>query len=150
VGWLTELKRDNEAKHQIFQLQCELEDTSKAMQARTAGMKTGSDEYRQTLAEFSNDASLIIAAMKQIQTDRMLDRASRWNVAYPSPPFGTDDDTDMWAWHPVHGRHYLTDEGLSHLRREVYREWEMWSRPWLSWGAIAISIVSLLVAIFKP
>lgn len=112
-------------------------------------MPHGSDEWRQTFAQFSNEAELLVSEIRAIETAQMLRRARRWKVALPAEPFGEDEETEYWGWYGAHRRHYLRDAGLSYLRREVYQEWEMWSKPWLSITAVGISLVSLAISLLK-
>ena len=145
MGWLWHLKRNSDDRQKLVQLQGELDDISKQFRTDTDHLKTNSDEYRAALGAYGNDLGLVIAQIRAIETEQMLRKTTRWRVPVPMRPYNMEE-TEYWEWHQLHGRYYLTDIGLSRLQREVYHEWEMWSKPWLSWTAIAISVVSLIVA----
>ena len=94
--------------------------------------------------------SVIQADIAKVETDRAIKRAGQWEVPFPQKPYGTDEDTEHWKWHPVHATHYLSDEGKMRLRREVYLEMDIRSRPLLTWAALIISVVSLAVSALAP
>jgi len=136
-------------RDKILNHQRQLDELSDEFHQKAQAIKWGSDEFEKLGADYMHEVSTVLAGIAEIETARIVRKAHHWRVPVPTTPFGTEDDNDFWQWHKPHGRHYLSEQGMSALRREIYNEWEMWSKPWLSWGAITISVVSLAVALFK-
>lgn len=113
-------------------------------------MKRRSHEYQEAISEFFHDLDEISSEIAEIETKQMLRRAKKWRIPVPPRPFRDKEISDSWEWHDVHAMFYLKDTAISRIRKEVYQEWEMWSKPWLSWMAILISVTSLAVSVFKP
>lgn len=59
-------------------------------------------------------------------------------------------DIHPYQTYIVHGRYYLTEEATRRIRRDVYNEREMLMKPWLTWLAVLISVISLVVSVLKP
>jgi len=114
------------------------------------GLAERGDEYQMIYSGFRNEMDLLNDEIDSVETRRAISEAVRWRVPVPARPAGYEDSNEFWQYSSITGRSYLTEAGLTHLRREVYKEWEMWSKPWLSWGAIAISVISLGFSLFKP
>jgi hypothetical protein len=150
MGWWKDLFRYRDERHELIQLEHELDRNSELFREETAGMKPRSDEYQQLLSKFAHEANFLIARIKEIKTDRALRKAGYWEVAVPSRPFTGEPDTDVWEWDSDHDRYYLTDAALSTIRKETHQEWEMATKPLLSWGAIIISVAALIVSALKP
>lgn len=119
-------------------------------QVAEAGAVPASREWRSIHSQFENELSLIRANIGEIETRKTLRMAGKWDVPVPPPPYYSSDGHPYWSWHGVHARYYINEDGKAFVRREVYAERDMRSRPYLAWAAIAISVVSLAVAALKP
>lgn len=146
------LARSRDDRVRLAELEYEIEDLIKAFRAEVErrGLKEGTDAYESAYSGFHNDLDLLHAEINQIQTRRLLARAASWLVPIPPRPRAAEDDTEYWWWCRVHGTHYLTDRGRTHLRREVYQEIDLRYRQVPSWAALAISVISLVVSVLKP
>lgn len=149
MGWWGDLLENNTERQAIVQLNYEIQRLSERYTADTANLKFRSNEWQEVFSRFVHEVDTIGASIAQIETEQMIRRAERWRVPIPMRPYGSEESTEIWIWHAPHARHYLSNVALSKYRREVYQEWEMWSKPWLSWGAIIISVISLIVAVTK-
>lgn len=151
MEWIRDLIEVNNERHQVAQLRWEIADLDKAYsEARRHPMPCLCEECRQLGMQHSHERATAAAAISQIETRRAIVRAGRWQVPLPSQPADVEQDNEFWHWSSKHGKFYLTDAGIAHLRREVFLERDLRTKPWLSWAAIAISLVSLIVVIFKP
>jgi hypothetical protein len=93
MGWWKDLFRYRDERHELIQLEHELDRNSELFREETAGMKPRSDEYQQLLSKFAHEANFLIARIKEIKTDRALRKAGYWEVAVPSRPFTGEPDT---------------------------------------------------------
>jgi hypothetical protein len=150
MGWLKNLKRFRDERHQLIQLRHGIDRAEQSFREKVEGLKHADEEYQYHLGEFFHELDMLRAEIGEIETAQMQRSASEWRVPIPARPFRKEEATDLWEWHDPHERYYLSENGLSRLRREVYQEWEMWSKPWLSWAAIAISLFSLAISVLKP
>lgn len=150
MDWVKTLFQHRNDRHELIQLTYQLEYLSRQFVEKTAGLKAKSSEYQDMLSLFAHESEVVAARIGQIETDRTLRRAYRWRIPMPHRPYAEGEDSDFWQWNAFHGRYYLTDQAMSIIRKEAYQEWEMATKPWLSWGAIAISTAALIVAALKP
>lgn len=149
MGWLAEMVKYRDERLELVQLRYAIEDSFARFSEQTAGLRKRSDEYQKLLAEYSHFGDDTYAQISRIETAQAMRRARHWRVPVPQQPLGEDQESETWEWHSAHGRYYLTDTAISRLRREAYQEWEMWSKPWLSWGAILISVTSLVISVLR-
>ena len=113
---------------------------------KQAGPK-GTDSYEGLVSEMFSQLDALLHELKQIETRHRLRVARYWGV--PIPPWPDSDKKNQhWERSPYRAW-VLSDEGHKHLRREIAVEVEIFAKPWLSWGAVVISVVSLVVAAFK-
>lgn len=152
MDWIKQLLKNNERRQNLIQLKHQLNHLSNEFSARTEGLKIGSDEFQSLAASYGPDADEIISEIEQLETQRMLEKAERWSIAIPQRPYGYHNvaDTNFWTKNHTHNAYYLTDEAKQIIRRQVFEEREMLTKPILSWAAIIIAVISLLVAVFKP
>lgn len=111
-----------------------------------------SDEWNLVYGEYDNDRDLLQSEIDEIETANSIRRAKAWGVPIPPRPIWSEEpvyDDNYWDWSRVHGKYYLNAEGKALLRREAYAEMEMFYKPWLTWAALAISIISLVFSILK-
>ncbi|RWI20334.1 hypothetical protein [Mesorhizobium sp.] len=135
-------------RNAIAQLNYRIDDLSNDFRSEVAerNLKRGSDEYEQAYVTFRNEYDLSTSEVEAIETLKMLSSARRWEVAVPQPPTDDHDESEYWSWNSSHGRHYLSQNGKRYIRHAVAEEMDILFRPYLSWAAIAISIVSLIVS----
>lgn len=150
MGWLGDLKRFRDDRDKLIQLRHQRERHLERLNETTAGLKRNSNDYQIAVSDYFNTVDLVDAEIAKIETAQTLRRAEQWRIPIPQRPYKRDEDTDFWEWHAVHGRYYLTEEAMRRVRRDVYEEREMWLKPWLSWLAVLISVVSLAVSVLKP
>lgn len=146
MSWIKELLRDRDERHQLIQLGHEIEKNAQDFRESSAGLKRNSNEYHELISELDNERRLLDAEIAEIETERMLRKAHFWRVPVPRYPMDDSEQDDNWRWHSVYGRYFLSVKALRDLRREIYQEREMWTRPYLSWTALVISVISLLTA----
>jgi hypothetical protein len=116
----------------------------------TKGLKTDSDEFRRTLSGFGNDAALVAAEIDAIETRQVLDDAERFRIPVPHRPWNEDEqDADFWEWSTIHRTYYLTSEAKWRIRRHIYEERDMATKPLLSVIALALSFLSVIIALWK-
>ena len=141
--------RDN--RHRLAALRYDLEDSAQAFQRKIIekNLKRRSDEYEQLYWDHDTNRQLIESEIDQIETKNLIARAKSWGVPIPSRPSSESEENIYWYWCRVHGHFYLTDEGKALLRREAYAEMEMRFKPWVTWLALSISVVSLAVSLLK-
>ena len=100
----------------------------------------------------AHDVFLYSDLMNRLETNRRVRSAWRFGVPLPKKPKKYEGSFE-WDWCPSLNEHQLTQEGHKLLRREIAIERELRHKPWLSWGAILIAglslLVSLAVAIWK-
>lgn len=149
MGWLQSFGKSNEERYRLIQLRHEMDRLSNSLRNETKGLQSSSEEFGRLLGDFSNSIDLVVAEISEIETGQMLRRVEQWKIPLEPRPY-SDASTEAWEWNRIHGRHYLTPLAMSRIRREAYQEWEMMTKPYLAWAAIAISIVSLIVSVFKP
>jgi hypothetical protein len=149
MKFLRILKARADERNDLIQLKHELDALYRRHQQETASLKSDTDEFRNAVFNYACEAGIIIAEIADIETHAMLRRCTYWRVPVPSRPYGDDNEHPYWEWHSEHGRYYLSDVGLKELRRGIHEEWEMWSKPWLSLTAIAISVFSLAVSLLR-
>ncbi|MBP1852724.1 hypothetical protein [Rhizobium halophytocola] len=150
MSWLGDLKRSQRERQELIQLRRDIDDCDKELQRQLEGLKPRDDLYQSRLGAYIHNVGTLEAAVAQIETAQMRRRAERWRIPLPPRPREEAYATDFWEWHDKHGKYYFSEKALSQIRRELYMEWEMWWKPWLSWLAIGISFLSLAIAIFKP
>ncbi|GLK86027.1 hypothetical protein [Ancylobacter defluvii] len=113
-----------------------------------AAGRPGSDAYESLAAGLQAESEPYLEELFGIETRQRIRTARRWGVPIPPRPYGHEGD-HYWE-RSRYGEWVLTDEGHKHLRRETAVEVETFAKPWLSWIAIIISVVSLVVAaVFK-
>lgn len=132
----------SQLRHEMQQLTNELRQMEKAQ-----NLKPGAAKYNESLLSLFNAYELVSAKLSAIEHHQAIRRAIRWQV--PVPSHKMEGYADEWTWHNAHHQYYLNSAGIARIRRECYLEMEMRFKPWLSWIAVCISVVSLLVAIFK-
>ncbi|AVA21591.1 hypothetical protein [Rhizobium sp. NXC24] len=154
MGLLSKLLKWRDDRHRLATLRYDLEDVDAAFRTKMQKekLRRGSDEWQHAYADYDNQRELLDAEIDQIETQNHIRRARAWSVPIPSRPISEDPvyDDKYWIWSRVHGTYYLTDEGKALLRRETYAEIEMRYKPWTTWVAVGISIISLAISIFKP
>lgn len=135
-------------RNAIAQLNYRIDDLSNDFRSEVAerNLKRGTDEYEQAYGSFRNEYDLSAAEVEAIETLKMLSSGRRWGVPVPRSPTDDHEDNEYWAWNSIHGRHYLSQNGRRYIRHAVAEEMDILFRPYLSWAAIAISIVSLIVS----
>ncbi|MER9028192.1 hypothetical protein [Mesorhizobium sp. M0674] len=84
----------------------------------------------------------------QIETRRRLRLARRYGVPVPLRP-DVAVDSEYWDWELGLYEHTLSTKGHYLLRREIAAERELVFKPWLSWVAIILSFLSLIIAAAK-
>lgn len=146
MGWFSDLKEYRDDRHALIQAHHQREAIAKRWREERPANKR-SDEYQKFLSDIAFEDEGVQAEIAEIETRQMLRRAARWRVPIPLRPYKEDEGNEWWDLHRMHGTYYLTDRGLSHLRREAYQEWEMWTKPWLSIIAVAISMASFGLAL---
>ncbi|MFI0843522.1 hypothetical protein [Mesorhizobium sp. IMUNJ 23232] len=148
MGWLESLLRYRNERDELIRLRHGLEYNNATFKEKTADLSKRSQEYRDAVNEGANEHYLMSAEIAEIETAQMLRKAARWRIHVPLRPTN-EDDTEMWEWNVIHGRHYLSEKAMMQIRRDAYQEFEMRSKPWLSWMAILISIISLVVSVLR-
>ncbi|WP_159598750.1 hypothetical protein [Starkeya nomas] len=106
----------------------------------------GTRAYEALEGGLQHEQEPLIDELLTIETRQRIRTAHRWGVPIPPRPYGRDRD-QYWD-RSRYSEWVLTDEGHKHLRRETAVEVELFAKPWLSWIAIAVSVVSLAVAAF--
>ena len=149
MGWIQDIKLYQADRDALIALRYDLEEIDEAFRKRTAGLKSHEDEYQHRLGEYFDELDYSRAEIAQIETKQMRRRTARWRIPLPQRPKKFEEKDEFWDWHAPHGQHYLSEKAMSHLRREIHTEWEMWWKPWLSWFAIIASFLSLAISIFK-
>lgn len=150
MGTFAGLLKRREEYNRVVQLRYELRDLYNEFRNATEGLSPGAEDYREKQSAYDNERDLAGAEIDQIQTKHAFQRALYWGIPIPQLPKEHKLENDFWEWNQVHGRFYLTTGAKASIRRQAYQEMEMMMKPWISWGAIAISVVSLIVAVFKP
>ncbi|MGR9283961.1 hypothetical protein [Rhizobium johnstonii] len=149
MTWFSDMIRDRDERHAILKERQSIEIAEEHFRKVTEGLKPRDDAYQTHLADLFFERDLAFAEISEIETKRARRQADRWRVPLPTRPFKDDEQTEFWEWHAPHHRYYISDKGHSQLRREIYQEWEMWWKPWLSWVAVAISLLSLAISFLK-
>ncbi|MGO7077939.1 hypothetical protein ACCT03_29580 [Rhizobium johnstonii] len=149
MGWLADLKHYRDARDALIQLRHAANRLEEELSEATVGLQAHEEEFQYRLAEYFNNMETVSAEAAEIETDRIRRRAEYWQVPMPMRPYKSGESNEFWEWHDPHHRYYISDKGHSQLRRDIHQEWEMWWKPWLSWGAVAISVLSLVISILK-
>lgn len=152
MGLLESLFEWRDDRNKVAQLNYELQDLEEAFEKGAEREYQDKREfgYRSAYYDFRHEADTIQAAIDQLETKRSIRRAIRWRVPVPSRPANDEADDGYWQWSVPHQCFYLSDTGKTHLRREIALEAELLFRPVLSWGAVCISLLALIVSVLKP
>lgn len=119
--------------------------------AETDGLKEGTRPFEDLYSEFRSYWQIPEANVDAILTKAAISSAHKWGVPVPERPFSwSESQNEYWYFNTIHRKHYLTTVGFQAIRHGIAAEKDILHRPWLSWGAIAISIFSLAVAVLKP
>ncbi|TGQ12132.1 MULTISPECIES: hypothetical protein [unclassified Mesorhizobium] len=149
MNWFGDLRQCCVDRKMLTELRLERDRHLQTLHETIDGLKQNSDEYRIAVADYFASVDVVEARMAEIETAQTLRRAEKWRIPTPQRPYKEDEHTDFWQWHAVHGRYYVTDEAMRRVRREVYEEREMFLKPWLTWFAVLISVISLAVSALK-
>ena len=149
MGLFEKLKRDRDERYNLSQLRYSRERAEEGFKAAVAGLKPRDEQYQEHRANMFAEIDYTDASIAEIETKMIIRRSLRWKVPIPARPMKEGEPHDFWTWHEIHGRYYISDKGQSQLRREIHQEWEMWWKPWLSWVAIGISVISLGFSIIR-
>ncbi|NTH50923.1 hypothetical protein G6L09_08045 [Agrobacterium rhizogenes] len=154
MGLISPLLKWRDDRHRLAKLRFDLEDVEDKFRRKleVESLKRGSEKWEKAYADYANDKDQIYAEIDQLETKNLLKRAKVWNVAIPPRPIPLpepDRDDNYWDWCDVHGCYYLSDEGKELLRHKAYSEMEMFYKPWLSWMAVGISVLSLIISVFR-
>jgi len=134
-------------RQRIIQLRHDIDHLHDCLSKKTEGLRPRDQEYQHHVAEFFADLDCIRADIAELETKHMKQRATYWRVPIPQRPYKREEESEYWEWHDPHGAFYLSENGMKRLRREVHHDWEMWSKPWLSFMAVGISLLSLLISV---
>lgn len=104
--------------------------------------KLKGDEFEQYTGQAWNEYSWSSDALEDEHHARLIRRAYRLRVPIPQRTKGSTD----WEESKT-GRWRLTEGAAHKLRQSVAEEIETRQRPWLNWASVAISVLSLIVAI---
>jgi len=96
------------------------------------------DELLTELEPYENE-------VEQIRTRGRLKAAHRLSVPIPDLP-ASNEDNDYWSG-SMSRNHILTDKGHIILRKEIAAAQEIARKPIVEWGAVGISVLSLIVSI---
>ncbi len=110
------------------------------------------EEWESANSDYFSECDLIQSQIDEIETARIIRRAKAWGVPIPPSPKWSEEpvyDDEYWDWSNIHGKYYLNAKGKALLRREAYTEMEMFYKPWLTWAALAISVISLVFSMLK-
>lgn len=139
-------------RHALIQLNYEIDGYWKEFSevVTRQGIRENSEEFYNVYHEYKSYAEIPEGQRDLLLTTTALNRAVRWNAAVP--PRATDPITgnEFWYWDRTVARQLLTREGHRLIRRAIAEEIEIAYRPVLSWAAIAISFLALVVSLFKP
>lgn len=151
VDAVKRLNRWNEQRYKLIQLYHERQEIVLGFANDVKGWEPGSDEYEERLSEWTDLFEMKVGEIGKIETDQAIQRAERWRVPYPpAPRNGFVMDDQYWDWNGSLGIYILNLEGHKQIRHAVATEMDIKFRPWLSWGALIVSGVSLVVAVLKP
>lgn len=150
MGWLRDIFKYRDERHELIQRRLDRDEIERHYTEAIAGTNPRDDEHHTLVAEFFHEMDTINAAIAELETAQIKRRAAKWRIPIPKRPYKDDDADDFWEWHYVHGVAYISLKGMSQLRKEIYQEWEMWWKPWLTWVALGLSILSLVFAALKP
>jgi hypothetical protein len=103
------------------------------------------DAFGGAIAEMQFELQIPEYEIDRLETSMRLREARRWGVPLPDRPNSGDSD-DYWDYCYSMGDHVLSVKGHKYLRREIANEREIFQKPFLSWAAICISVVSLVVS----
>ncbi|TXH81188.1 MAG: hypothetical protein E6Q77_08645 [Rhizobium sp.] len=154
MGLISPLLKWRDDRDRLTKLRFDLEDAHDEFQKEitAAKLKHGSEEWERAYAGYDFQCDTIRADIDEIETAALIRRAREWGVPIPPRPFWSEEpvyDDEYWDWSRIHGKYYLSAKGKALLRREAYAEMEMFYKPWLSWAALLISIVSLMFSVLK-
>ncbi|ANM12458.1 MULTISPECIES: hypothetical protein [unclassified Rhizobium] len=153
MGLVAEILRRRDDRYRLAQLRFDLEDAENEFRSKVQEQKLGrgTDAWDRAYFDYDTRREFVYAQIDEIETRNAIERARAWRVPIPQRPISEEPvyDDQYWSWSNPHGRYYLTDEGKLLLRREANIEMEMLFKPWLSWGALAISVISLTISALK-
>jgi hypothetical protein len=153
MGIIAEVLRWRDDRHQLSQLRLDLEDAENEYRNKVQEQKLrrGTDAWDRAYFDYDTHTEFVYAQIDEIETRNAIRRAKAWRVPIPQRPISEEPvyDDQYWSWSNPHGRYYLTDKGKLLLRREANIEMEMFFKPWLSWAAVAISVISLTISVLK-
>jgi len=148
VDAVKRLNRWNEQRYKLIQLYHEREEILNGARKEVEGIEKDSAEYLERLKSWDPLFRVKHGEIGKIETAQAIRRAHRWRVPYPPTP-DQQDDSEYWVWSPELSTHILTLEGHKLIRHAVATEMDIKFRPWLSWGAFAVSWLSLGVALLR-
>ncbi|WP_172746536.1 hypothetical protein [Neorhizobium sp. T25_13] len=137
-------------RYRLIQLRLEREKAYEDFYTRTKGLNRRSEEYESLDGDHQNAVALLSAEIGRLETLDLLRRAYRWRAPVPGHPVLPETENEHWAWNRVIGGYHLTTKGMREVRHAVAAEVDLYYKPWLSWAAIAISFLALIVSVFKP
>jgi hypothetical protein len=153
MAWIAEIIRWRDDRHRLAKLRFDLEDVEAAFKKKVeAGkLRRGAEGWDEVYGDFDANSESIHADIDEIETRNHIRRAKAWAVPIPHRPISQEPvyGDKYWVWCRVHGRYYLNDEGKALLRREANVEMEMFYKPWLSWAALGMSVISLTISVLK-
>lgn len=151
MDWIRQTLRNNERRQELIQLRYELTRLGTELSEKTSSLKTKSEEFQKLLSEYGFEADIVMSEIEKLETEQMIERAERWKIPVPNRPYGSYEgkDDDFWKRNDLHGVYYLTNEAKQMIRRQVFEEREMLTKPILSWLALFISIISLIISLLK-
>lgn len=149
MDWLRGWWQQRMDRQKIIQLRHEMNNLHARLNEKLEGLRPRDEEYQYHVADVFSDMDIVQADIAELETKHLQQRASYWRVPIPQRPYKRQDDNDFWEWHDPHGRYYLSEMGMRYLRKEVHNEWEMWSKPWLSFFALGVSLLSLVISILR-
>lgn len=149
MGWMKNISQWNARRYRLIQLRHELEDSERKFKIRTESLQPRSDEYERAYADYRADVDVIVADIGVIETLHSLKTAYYWGAPVPRHPQLPETENEYWSWNSAVGGFHLTSKGLREIRHAVSAERDIYFRPLLAWVAIGISVLSLVVSIFK-
>lgn len=150
MGILSDIGQWNERRYKMIQARHDLVKLriDHEQELHEKSLKLGSADYNRLVDEYYHDHQLASADLDELESDHLLRRARRWGVPIRTRP-EHGEDNEEWDWSAMHRRHYLSAQGKSRIRRECFNEMEMFYKPWTTWLAVVISIISLVISIFR-
>lgn len=133
-------------RHEIIMLKQKIDDVFAKHDDLFREANTDLDRLK-VVASIKVDTKPYVDRIEHIRSARLLETANRLLITIPEND--AMGDAKNWFWSPEIERFILTRSYQQQLRREIALERELAYKPWLSWMAIGISILGLLVAIFR-